>query len=278
MSTTTANENENPPKGGSYNGEIMAASIVFVFVVLAFFIFLHVYFRSRARRAASASGRHPLIFVSGDVAGGAARRGLDATVLASLPVSLYRSEDFKACGGLECSVCLSNLIDGDKARILPGCKHGFHLDCIDMWLHSHSTCPLCRGPVSLTESSAVIDIERPSEPAASTIVAGAQEQVPEADPGPSSSSSRKPEGVALVIEIPRRPAPVLAFSSPTAGDGQGKSPILQTPTSTRRRSLRRILSREKKAPGPFCSRRNFVDDIEHATDSNAPARATAASP
>lgn len=36
-------------------------------------------------------------------------------------------------------------------RKLPNCGHVFHAECIDMWLHSHSTCPVCRDPVVLYE-------------------------------------------------------------------------------------------------------------------------------
>lgn len=59
--------------------------------------------------------------------------------------------DFK--DGLECAVCLSDLVDGDKARVLPRCNHGFHVDCIDMWFQSHSTCPLCRNTVGSVEET-----------------------------------------------------------------------------------------------------------------------------
>ncbi|CAL9117510.1 unnamed protein product [Musa textilis] len=32
----------------------------------------------------------------------------------------------------------------DRLRLLPKCSHAFHVQCIDTWLLSHSTCPLCR--------------------------------------------------------------------------------------------------------------------------------------
>lgn len=47
----------------------------------------------------------------------------------------------------ECSVCLSAFEDGEDIRQLPRCKHSFHAPCIDMWLYSHSDCPLCRAAV-----------------------------------------------------------------------------------------------------------------------------------
>ncbi|KVH94032.1 E3 ubiquitin-protein ligase EL5-like [Cynara cardunculus var. scolymus] len=47
----------------------------------------------------------------------------------------------------ECSVCLSVFEEGEEVRKLPICNHFFHASCIDMWLHSHIDCPLCRAPV-----------------------------------------------------------------------------------------------------------------------------------
>ena len=29
-------------------------------------------------------------------------------------------------------------------KLLPNCKHMFHVECIDMWLNSNTTCPICR--------------------------------------------------------------------------------------------------------------------------------------
>ncbi|KAG6395124.1 hypothetical protein SASPL_145716 [Salvia splendens] len=44
-----------------------------------------------------------------------------------------------------CSICLNDIRGGDCYRKLPDCGHSFHSRCIDVWLRSHSTCPLCRA-------------------------------------------------------------------------------------------------------------------------------------
>lgn len=75
--------------------------------------------------------------------------GLDQSFIDSLPVFLY-----KDLVGLnepyDCPVCLCEFSEQDKLRLLPVCSHAFHIDCIDTWLLSNSTCPLCRGML-LTE-------------------------------------------------------------------------------------------------------------------------------
>lgn len=47
-----------------------------------------------------------------------------------------------------CTVCLNEMNKGEKYRLLPNCHHCFHVDCIDVWFRSKSTCPLCRRNVS----------------------------------------------------------------------------------------------------------------------------------
>ena len=42
-----------------------------------------------------------------------------------------------------CSVCLADYADGDKLQILR-CSHLFHDACIEPWLKTNRTCPLCR--------------------------------------------------------------------------------------------------------------------------------------
>lgn len=41
-------------------------------------------------------------------------------------------------------MCLSEIEDGERGRVLPNCKHAFHIECIDTWFESNSNCPLCR--------------------------------------------------------------------------------------------------------------------------------------
>lgn len=66
-----------------------------------------------------------------------------------IPICKYRKEDTKLQACSECAVCLSVFVDGEDLRQLPKCKHSFHADCIDMWLYSHSNCPLCREAVAV---------------------------------------------------------------------------------------------------------------------------------
>ncbi|KAH7685515.1 Anaphase-promoting complex (APC) subunit 11 protein [Dioscorea alata] len=65
--------------------------------------------------------------------------------LVTLPVLLYSNGlDLTGAGGSECAICLSEFFLGEEVRVLPGCNHGFHVNCIDRWLKFHPTCPNCR--------------------------------------------------------------------------------------------------------------------------------------
>ncbi|TXG49762.1 hypothetical protein EZV62_025637 [Acer yangbiense] len=55
------------------------------------------------------------------------------------------SIDFTREHDSTCSICLREFEDGDDIRVLPGCKHEYHVHCIDEWLCSHSSCPICRA-------------------------------------------------------------------------------------------------------------------------------------
>lgn len=53
-----------------------------------------------------------------------------------------------------CSVCLGDYQANDRLQQIPACKHAFHMECIDNWLSTHTTCPLCR--LSLLASSPTV--------------------------------------------------------------------------------------------------------------------------
>ncbi|KAE8716531.1 RING-H2 finger protein ATL46 [Hibiscus syriacus] len=69
--------------------------------------------------------------------------GLDQSFIDALPVFLYK-EIMGLKEPSDCAVCLCEFLEEDKLRLLPLCSHAFHIDCIDTWLMSNSTCPLCR--------------------------------------------------------------------------------------------------------------------------------------
>ncbi|KAL0919267.1 hypothetical protein M5K25_011352 [Dendrobium thyrsiflorum] len=147
------------PRSYALSGKIMLSAIVVLFTVVLFILFLHLYVRWHVIRRASrqARRRRGVVFaVEGRIPPPTAvNRGLDPSILASFPVLLF--SDYAGEGqddGLaECAVCLNEFEDGEKIRCLPPCTHRFHVDCIDMWFYSHSTCPLCRAAVELVKDA-----------------------------------------------------------------------------------------------------------------------------
>ncbi|XP_021731661.1 RING-H2 finger protein ATL65-like [Chenopodium quinoa] len=79
--------------------------------------------------------------------------GLDESVIKNIPLTIYKFPTklgfIEVNGFNDCAVCLLDFEEGECIRTLPLCCHAFHVDCIDMWLRSHATCPLCRAGVYL---------------------------------------------------------------------------------------------------------------------------------
>ena len=88
--------------------------------------------------------RHPIWFILTE--------GLQQSIIDSITVCKYRKEE-----GLtkesECLVCLGEFQQEESLRVLPKCNHAFHVPCVDTWLRSHKTCPLCRAPIVLDVAS-----------------------------------------------------------------------------------------------------------------------------
>ncbi|XP_051124378.1 RING-H2 finger protein ATL51-like [Andrographis paniculata] len=71
--------------------------------------------------------------------------GLDEGVIKTILVRKYNKK--WTIEGSECAVCLNEFVENESLRVLPKCSHAFHVPCIDMWLASHSVCPLCRANI-----------------------------------------------------------------------------------------------------------------------------------
>ncbi|KAK4757988.1 hypothetical protein SAY87_019289 [Trapa incisa] len=133
---------------------ILAPFGVLLFVAA---IVILTYFFARRRRDADSSVRlagatAPSDRDTSDGDEGDLEFGLDEATILSYPRIQYSqaAKDIGAADGGDgsydssCSICLSDYQDTDTVRVLPECKHFFHVKCVDPWLKQHSTCPICR--------------------------------------------------------------------------------------------------------------------------------------
>ncbi|XP_022776054.1 RING-H2 finger protein ATL47 [Durio zibethinus] len=169
----------NPPSSSSSSASKISPAVLFIIVILAVIFFisglLHLLVRflmkHRSPSSVSESNRYP------EMSGSDAFQrqlqqlfhlhdsGLDQAFIDALPVFLY-TEIMGLKEPFDCAVCLCEFLEQDKLRLLPMCSHAFHIDCIDTWLMSNSTCPLCRGTIfspGLPIENPVFDFEYPRE-------------------------------------------------------------------------------------------------------------------
>ncbi|KAJ7525961.1 hypothetical protein O6H91_17G076100 [Diphasiastrum complanatum] len=180
-----------------FNGSmaIIVVVVVSAFLFMGFFLF---YIRNRwsFERRIITSFRQQEQATPGAAAGAGQPNpnGLDRTIVEKFPLMRYASSkaaNVGRSGSLDCSVCLTEFQEEEKLRILPKCGHGFHADCIDMWLLSHSTCPLCR--ISLVPSAP----DQIGTASASPLTDAA---LPE-EPGPAPSDAPDGDPVNITIEM-----------------------------------------------------------------------------
>lgn len=134
-----------PAAAGMRHSSRLITTAVAAFVsVLGLALFLHLYVchvrrRNRRRAEARAAALLPIT-----AAAAAPKCGLDPAAIAALPTTVYRED---AGGTDECTICLGAVEDGEVVRALPACGHVFHVPCVDTWLASSSSCPVCRAEV-----------------------------------------------------------------------------------------------------------------------------------
>ncbi|KAL1341565.1 hypothetical protein HN51_028088 [Arachis hypogaea] len=139
-----AQSDNNNQNNSYYNRFSPSMAIIVVILVSALFLmgFFSIYIR-HCSDSPSVSIRHL-------VATGRSRRGprgLDPAVIHSFPTLEYSVVKIHKIGkgALECAVCLNEFEDTETLRLIPKCDHVFHPECIDEWLESHTTCPVCRA-------------------------------------------------------------------------------------------------------------------------------------
>ncbi|KAL2928586.1 RING-H2 finger protein ATL66 [Bienertia sinuspersici] len=71
-------------------------------------------------------------------------QGLDPLAIKAMPIILHQQSSVGREDEMECCICLGAFEDGDKVKVLPKCDHRFHSECVDRWLSTQSSCPLCR--------------------------------------------------------------------------------------------------------------------------------------
>ncbi|KAL5061385.1 hypothetical protein RYX36_032989 [Vicia faba] len=215
-------------------GKIMVVIIILLFCFVVTFLFFHLFAKGFWWSHHSQTDNNSLSRRRRRAQQGAAvlgEGGLDPFILNSLPVSVFNSE--KHGLDLECSVCLSELAQGQKLRILPKCNHSFHIHCIDTWFQSHSTCPLCRTILAAPEP--------PSSSAAfptNVLIWGNHHQTISSTTSEHNTCSSSSSDGMLRIDIPNE----------TEATTSSPSPSSPSATGGRLRSLKRLLSNTRLNP------------------------------
>ncbi|XP_022871173.1 RING-H2 finger protein ATL46-like [Olea europaea var. sylvestris] len=146
--------NESSPSPSS-SGTRISPVVLFIIVILAVLFFvsglLHLLVRFLTKNSSSSQSNRDLGVSGSDVLQRQLQQlfhlhdsGLDQAFIDALPVFMYKEIEGSQ-EPFDCAVCLSEFSEKDQLRLLPICSHAFHINCIDTWLLTNSTCPLCRG-------------------------------------------------------------------------------------------------------------------------------------
>ncbi|KAI3418623.1 RING-type domain-containing protein [Psidium guajava] len=144
-------DDSGPGSGGTYFSPLVIAVIGILasaFLLVSYYTIITKYCRRRRNGytldLADSARDHQ---TSGGPWQNAGSAGLDEAAIKSIAVCKYKRGD-GLVDGTDCSVCLSEFREDESLRLLPKCSHAFHLPCIDTWLKSHSSCPLCRSNIA----------------------------------------------------------------------------------------------------------------------------------
>ncbi|KAB1201131.1 RING-H2 zinc finger protein RHA4a [Morella rubra] len=124
-----------------YQAFIFSIPILFSIILLLLFYLFYL-----KRRASTLSSPPPILSRSSNIASpyftSSCQVGLKGDIKDKLPVIVF-DEELRTRES-QCCVCLGEFEIKEELLQIPSCKHVFHVECIHHWLHSNSTCPLCR--------------------------------------------------------------------------------------------------------------------------------------
>lgn len=139
---------------------ILIIFFFFSLILIVTFLVLHFYFRNNTSTSTSTGTSNNVT----SVAIPAVVIGLDAATIDSIPIFLHGSLSTSTVVidvDKECSICLGMFEDDEMVKVLPECLHAYHSDCVDKWLRTRSSCPLCRSSLDSTSTSKALSITEP---------------------------------------------------------------------------------------------------------------------
>ncbi|KAE9448663.1 hypothetical protein C3L33_19426, partial [Rhododendron williamsianum] len=145
-----SDQNNSTSSQGTFNNFQPSIAVVLVILVIMILLSIVLAMYTRFGRRIGVHPDNNRQTPTGLMRPGAISSGIDKIVIESLP--FFKFSSLKGLrGGLECAVCLSKFEDVEVLRLLPKCKHAFHINCVDQWLENHSSCPLCRQKISVDD-------------------------------------------------------------------------------------------------------------------------------
>ncbi|KGN60240.1 RING-H2 finger protein ATL11 [Cucumis sativus] len=215
-------------------------AIAFVALISGFFVLgiVSIYTRRCRERRMGGVG----IGIGGGGGGGGVpwrpSRGLDPAFIATFPTFVYSKVKGLKIGksSLECAVCLNEFENSDMLRLIPKCSHVFHSGCVDAWLISHSTCPVCRANLCPKPGEVTLSIFNFDPSTGSERIGLEQSPTPSPSPPPNHVTIPVVEDRRAATETTNvtNPSPVANWSTPTRSRSLGwrLSEIFQRSNST----------------------------------------------
>lgn len=144
---------KNPTPSSSPVDSSMALTILVLLTAMFFMVFFSIYIRRLAReeaaglRRGSGEQNPPSSSYSGvgRLCANRKGKGLEPSTIELLPLVSYREDAKQLSTVTGCSICLTEFEVKEIVRLIPHCKHLFHPQCLDTWLSSRCSCPLCRS-------------------------------------------------------------------------------------------------------------------------------------